>query len=231
MSQLLVKERDIVVPGEEVASGMDFLPSKGTYREGEKIIASQLGLVMLDGKVLKVIPLSGKYLPKRGDVIMARVIDVSMSGWRVEFDCAYSAMLSLKEATNAYIEKGADLTKYFDIGDWINTKIVNVTTQKLVDVSMKGPGLRKLDGGCIVRVNSNKVPRIIGKQGSMISMIKQATNCRILVGQNGIVWISGDAEMEVIATETIKKIEKEAHISGLTDKIKVFLDKRLGEKK
>jgi len=81
------------------------------------------------------------------------------------------------------------LTKYFDIGDYVMAKIINVTSQKLVDVTMKGPGLRKLKGGRIIQVNPYKVPRIIGKAGSMVTMIKDATGCRILVGQNGLVWI------------------------------------------
>ena len=90
---------------------------------------------------------------------------------------------------------------------------------------MKGPGLRKLKGGRIVEVASNKVPRIIGKQGSMVSMIKDATGCNISVGQNGIIWIDGSPEGELLAIMAIRKIEEESHLSGLTDKIKGFLEK------
>jgi exosome complex component RRP4 len=76
------------------------------------------------------------------------------------------------------------------------------------------------------------VPRIIGKQGSMVSMIKQYTNCRILVGQNGYVWIQGeDPSKELLAVQTIKKIEKEAHVPGLTDNVKAFLEQNKGEVK
>jgi exosome complex component RRP4 len=227
MGNLVVKERDVVIPGEDLATGMDYLPSRGTYRDGEKIVASQLGLVMVEGKVVKIIPLSGRYAPKRGDTIIGKVIDVAMSAWRLEINCAYSAMMSLAEATSSYIQRGADLTRFYDIGDFIVAKITNVTSQKLVDVSMRGPGLRKLEGGSFIEVNSNKVPRIIGKQGSMVSMIKEATDCRITVGQNGIVWISGEPQMENIAIDAIKKIEKEAHVSGLTDKVKAYLDKKI----
>jgi exosome complex component RRP4 len=230
MSKLLIKARDVVVPGEGLAEGMDFLPSNGTYREGDRIFASRLGLVKVDGKVLKVIPLSGIYEPKRGDTIIGKVVDILMSGWRIELGGPYSAILGLKEGSSSFIAKGADLTRYYDVGDYIVTKITNVTTQKLIDVSMRGPGLRKLGEGNIIEVNSSKVPRIIGKQGSMISMIKNKTNCKINVGQNGVIWISGEPEMEVIAIKTIKKIEKEAHTSGLTEKIKEYLEKEVNKK-
>jgi len=225
MSKLLVKEKDIVVPGEELVEGMDYLPSHGTYRDGDKIVTSHLGLVRIDGKVIKVIPLSGIYTPKRGDTIIGIVIDVLMSGWRIEFGSPYSAILGLKEATSSFIARGADLTKFYDIGDYVCAKITNVTSQKLIDVSMRGPGFRKLEGGTIIKVNTSKVPRIIGKRGSMISMIKNSLDCRITVGQNGVVWISGTPEMEVLAIKTIKKIEEEAHLSGLTEEIKKYLEK------
>lgn len=230
MSELLVKERSIVVPGEELASGMEYLPSFGTYRDGDKIVAAKLGLVMVDGKVIKLIPMSGRYLPKKYDMIVGKVIDVLMSGWRVELNSPYSAMLSLKDATQEFIMKGADLTKFFEIDDWVVAKIINVTSQKLVDLTMKGPGLRKLRGGRVIEVNTHKVPRIIGKQGSMVGMIKQATGCKIVVGQNGWVWIQGEPKNEVIAVETIRKIEDESHIQGLTEKIKAHLEKTTGVK-
>jgi exosome complex component RRP4 len=90
---------------------------------------------------------------------------------------------------------------------------------------MKGVGLNKLKGGRIINVASNKVPRIVGKQGSMVSMIKDATKCNISVGQNGLVWINGTPDGELLAVKAIRKIEEESHLSGLTDRVKEFLDK------
>ena len=230
MGELKVENKTVVVPGEILAEGMDFLPSFGTYRLKESIIASIMGLVRLDGKVIKLIPLSGRYIPKVGDTIIGYVIDIMMHGWRFEINSPYSAMLSLKDASSDYIEKGADLTKYIDLDEYVVAKIVQVTSQKLVDLTMKGPGLRKLRGGRIVKVNTNKVPRIIGKQGSMVSMIKKYTGCQITVGQNGIVWLNGtDPLKENLAVEAIKKIECESHIAGLTDAIKKYLEENTKE--
>ncbi|MCF7862354.1 exosome complex protein Rrp4 [Candidatus Woesearchaeota archaeon] len=223
MSELLIKERDIVVPGEVLARGMDYIPTSGTYREGEEIMASRVGLVHIDNKIIKLIPLSGKYHPKRNDIIIGEVVDVSINGWRVDTNSAYSAMLSVKDASSEFIARGADLTKYFDIGDRIVTKISNVTSQNLVDLTMRGPGLRKLISGRIIKVSPMKVPRIVGKQGSMVSMIKQMTNTKIIIGQNGVVWLQGEPEAEIIVVNTIRKIESESHLQGLTENIKQYL--------
>jgi len=224
--KLKIKNKEIAVPGEVLAEGMGYVPSRGIRRADDKLIAEQLGMISIEGKVIKLIPLTGVYIPKVGDKIIAKVIDVLMTGWRLDTRSPYSAVLSMKDATSEFIQRGADLTQYFALGDFVLTKITNVTSQKLVDVSMKGPGLRKLRGGRIVKVNPHKVPRVIGKEGSMVVMLKQATGCNIMVGQNGLIWIDGTPEAEVIAEKAIIKIESEAHLSGLTDRIKAFLEKQ-----
>ncbi len=221
-SKLLCKDKDVVVPGEVLAEGMDFFPSFGTYRLENTIRANRLGMVKIDGKVLKLIPLTGRYNPRYGDTVIGKVTDILMMGWRLNVNCAYEALLSVREISRGPI----DMSKFYELGDYIVCKIVKVTNMKYIDVTTRGPGLRKLSGGRIFEVNTHKVPRIIGKQGSMVMMIKDATGCKIVVGQNGFVWLEGDPEMEVIAVEAIKKIEKESHLEGLTERIKEFLEKK-----
>jgi exosome complex component RRP4 len=230
MGKLITKDKTIVIPGEVLAEGMDYVPGPGTYRDDQNIYAKIMGLASIAGRTIKLIPLSGRYSPKSGDTIICRVKDVTFSGWMLDTNCAYQAMLGMKDATSDYIQRGADLRKYYDLEDYLVCNIINVTTQKLIDVTMKGPGLVKLKGGRIVEVNPHKVPRIIGKQGSMVSMIKQATGCRITVGQNGLVWVSGEPNNELIVVEAIKQIEENSHLAGLTDKIKAFLEKKTGKK-
>jgi exosome complex component RRP4 len=198
---------------------MDYLPGEGTYRHKDYIRSNKLGLSIVDGRAIKIVPLAGVYAPKKGDVIIGEVADITYSGWVINTFCAYRAMLSLKDATSDFITKGADLTKYYTFGDLVVAKIYNVTSQNLIDLTLKGPGLKKLKAGRTIVVTPNKVPRIIGKKGSMISMIKDATGCQIIVGQNGVIWVSGEPKNEIIAVQTIQKIESESHISGLTDVI------------
>jgi exosome complex component RRP4 len=227
MTQLVVQQNDVVVPGETLAKGLEYLPSYGTYRDSDEIIAARLGLVNIDGKAIKIIPLSGRYMPKKNDTVIGKVTDITLMGWQIDINSAYSSMLNVKEATSDFVAKGENLTRYFTFGDYVCAKIINVTSQKLVDLTLKGPGLRKLSGGRIISINATKVPRLIGKQGSMVSMIKQYTQCNIVVGQNGIVYIQGEPAAELICIEAIKKIEAEAHISGLTERVETFLKERV----
>ncbi|MFT4310533.1 MAG: exosome complex RNA-binding protein Rrp4 [Candidatus Woesearchaeota archaeon] len=225
MSEIHVENKQVVVPGQLLAQGFDYVPGIGAYRLGEQVIAERLGLVSIDGRAIKLIPLAGRYIPKKDDVIIGKVTDILMSGWKIDIHSAYTAMLSLKEASDQYIEKGYDLNELLTFDEYILCRVSQVTSQNLIDVSMRSPGLFKLPAGIVLHVVPSKVPRIIGKQGSMVSLLKEYTGCNVVVGQNGRVWISGTPQGEHIAIETIRIIEKYAHVSGLTDAIKAHLEK------
>lgn len=228
-TELLVSDRQVVVPGEELVRGMDYIPGQGTYRLGDSIYAMRVGLVTVEGRAIKLIALSGRYMPKKNDTVIVRVIDILIGGWRLDTNSAYSAMLSMKDATSEFIPRGSDLSQFFTFGDHLVVKIVNVTSQNLIDVTLRGPGLRKLDGGRILHVVPDKVPRIIGKKGSMVSMMKQATNSKIVVGQNGVIWLAAeDPLMEIVAVDAIRMIERNSHLKGLTDAVKKFLEEKTG---
>ena len=226
MGKILVEERQLVIPGEELAEGIDNLPGEGAFREDDKIYSLKVGLAHLDNRLMKVIPLGGKYLPKEGDVVIGKVVDITMHGWRVDFGWPFFATIMLREGSREFIPNGADLTQYYDFGDYLAFKIIKVNGSKILDGSMKVPGAKKLTNGRLIEVQPTRVPRIIGKQGSMISLIKEHTDCFIVVGQNGYVWISGgEPDKQLLAVKAIRQVEKEAHGEGLTDKISEFLKK------
>lgn len=230
MGKLLVNDKDIVTPGEELAVGMDFLPAFGVFRENEKLIASRVGIVNVSGRLVKLIPLVGRYAPRRDDVVIGKILDMTMSSWFVDINHFSDAVLSLKEVRE-FIPRGVELANYYSYNDWIIARVINVSKSKMVEISMRGPGLGRLDKGRIVKLNPAKIPRVIGRQASMINMVKDMTKCNIFVGQNGYIWLRGDdPEKERIAVETLHYIERESHQSGLTEKVKEFLEKNTGGK-
>ena len=84
--------------------------------------------------------------------------------------------------------------------------------------------------GMIVKINPNKIPRVIGREGSMIKMIKDETGCEITAGQNGLVWIKGDKiEDELFAKKAIEFITEKSFVSGLTEEVKEWFDKEKGK--
>lgn len=217
--------KQVVVPGETIARGMDMLPGDGAFRQGEEIRANVLGLADVKGRLVKVIPLAGRYIPKEGDVIIGVVDGIRFSNWSIEINSPYGGTMPIAEASESYLDtKRNDMSDYFAAGDTILAKISMVDNRMNINVSMRGPGLQKLVGGHVFEIAPSKVPRVIGKSGSMVRAIKDATGCSLFVGQNGRVWLKGPGkEKEALAIQTIKRIEAEAHLSGLTDRIRASL--------
>jgi exosome complex component RRP4 len=216
------KKRMIVIPGEIIVSGKNYLPSEGTRKEGDDIIAGKFGLAEISERLVKVISLSGAYIPRVGNTIIGRVTDITFSGWMIDINAPYSSFLSTKESNMRYGDR-EDLEDVYGIGDLVVCKIFSVK-RKSVDLTTRIRGLGKLKDGIVIVINSNKVPRVIGKEGSMINLIKQETNCNITVGQNGIIWIKGEkVEDEIKAKSSIMFIAEKSFIEGLTDEVQKFL--------
>jgi len=211
-------DRKIVIPGEVITSEEGFLPGEGTEKRGNEIVAIKFGLAEELKNLVKVIPLSGVYQARRGNVVIGKVENVTFNGWVMNINTAESAFLSLMEIPR-YVNKD-ELREVMDIGDIAVAKIYSIN-KRGIDLTFKLKGLGKLEGGMIIQINPNKVPRVIGKEGSMISQIKDETGCQITVGQNGIIWIIGNKiEDELFAKKAILYIAEHSLASGLTDEIK-----------
>ena len=213
-------ERKLVIPGETIVSGDDYLPGDFTRKEGNDIISNRYGLAEISGRVVKIIPVSGVFEPRRGNNVIGRVVDTNFSGWSVEIGGPYSAFLPLAECPR-FINRN-NIDEFATIGDVINAKIWSVKKGS-VDLSLKSRGLGVLEEGRLIKINPHKVPRVIGKEGSMINLIKDSTNTEITVGQNGFVWLKGDLENEKKAEGAIRLVCEESASDGLTEKIEKFL--------
>lgn len=214
--------REIVLPGELIAEKKGRKIGKGAYSEEEKVFAKVLGIPRISENIISVIPLSGVYIPSIGDRVIGTISDVEVSGWFVDINSPYTPFLPLGEAVSEFVDiLKTDISRFFDLNDTIYCRVSKVTKDKTVQVSMRGIGSKKLFGGTTIRITPSKIPRIIGRGGSMIKLLKSKTGCEIIAGQNGVVWIRGLNKAKVI--EAILTIERESHIIGLTEKIEKML--------
>jgi len=227
--ELHVEKRHLVAPGEMVAEG-GYFAGENVYKENDKVFASKLGLVEVVGNRVHVVPIKGCYVPYVGDPVIGRIDDVGMSGWSVDINAPYPALLPASETfSHRQPFPKADLTKIFDVGDLVLAKVIAFDRTRDPLITVKGPELGKATSGRIVKISPTKIPRLIGKKGSMISTLKKQTGCQIMVGQNGVVLVSGKSpEDERIAVSAIYMIEREAHTRGLTDRIQEMIRKELG---
>ncbi len=215
-------ERKVVIPGEEIVSSEGYLPGENTEKRGESIVSLRFGLAEEINKLVKVIPLSGAYVPRRGNVVIGKVEMLTGNGWVFDIGGADNGFLSLNEVPR-YVNQNA-MDEVFKIGEMAVLKIWNIGGRG-IDLSIKSRGLGRIDEGIVFKVNPNKVPRIIGKEGSMIKLIKENTNCDITVGQNGYVWIVGDkVEDEIFGRKAIDYVVENSFVEGLTDSVEKWFE-------
>jgi exosome complex component RRP4 len=236
---IFFEKKQLVTPGEILAEG-DYLPGENTYMEQNKIYSSRIGLVDADNKKVNVVALRAFYVPKMGDIVIGTVVEVGFNGWTVDIKAPYTALLRASDVlSRPFKPQNDELSAVLNAGDLIVAKIASYDRAHDPQLTVGEPGLGKITRGQILQVTPTKIPRIIGRKGSMISMIKQETGCQIILGLNGVVLVTGKTlEDEELAIVAIKKIEDESHTSGLTDRItqllkeeKAKMESKMEEKK
>ncbi len=206
-----------MIPGEIIVEGEDYLPGESTEKREGKIFALKYGLAEEQNNLIKVIPLSGVYHPRRGNVVIGKVENITHNGWIIDIGAADSAFLSMMEVPK-YVNKDA-MEEVLNIGDMVNAKVWAMN-KRGIDLSTKSRGLGKIEEGLIFNINPNKVPRVIGKEGSMIKLIKNYTGADITVGQNGTVLVKGSTiDSELFAKKAIMHVCDKSFVAGLTDEM------------
>jgi exosome complex component RRP4 len=233
---ILVKRNQLVIPGEILARGRgDVKVGGGVYRRKTddmvEVCASMVGLAQIRRNRVEIVPQRGGYIPLEGDIVIGKIVRVSITSWNVDIRGPYVGMLRVGNV----IERDFDslresLDRILQIGDIIKAEIMYFDRTRDPMLTMLGRGLRKITSGKLIEVGPVKVPRIIGKKGSMIQLLKNMTGGKLLVGQNGRIIVSAsDARTEIILEQAIRKIEAEAHTTGLTDRIHEFLETEMSK--
>jgi exosome complex component RRP4 len=173
---------------------------------------------------VEVIALEAGFVPLVGDLIIGVVTDIELGQWKVDIGAETEAILTINDAIDKPYRTYQDMPTILDVGDTIVAKIVDLDRRRTPILSILGRDLGKVRDGFIINITPSKIPRLIGKKGSMINMILKETRCQVTIGQNGKVLINGrNREDEELVVKVINKIEAEAHTSGLTNRIQEYL--------
>ncbi len=214
-----VAENELVIPGQLLAEDSR-KGGAGTYVRDGKVYASTVGVARFVDGVVKVIPLSGRYKPQRGDKVIGVVSDIKPNVAEVDIGGDITAMIKLSEKEAA--------TLNLDIGDCVYAEVKSTGIRGTL---LSNEGLKKIPSGILLKINPAKVARLIGRGGSMVKILKKESGCEFWIGSNGFVVVNGpDPASEFAAVSTIRLIEREAHIPGLTWRAVELLRKIKGGK-
>jgi exosome complex component RRP4 len=223
---LHVENRELVVPGQLIAEG-DYVLREGVFREEKRIYSTVVGLADLRGRNIRVIPLQGRYIPKRDDVVLGLVTDTHYSGWILDINSPYEGNLFVSDLLRRKVDLvKEDISQYLNIGDVVMAKVKDVDELMRVQLEASEPGMGKVRDGKLVEIAPTKIPRVIGRKGSMLATLQSVSGCKVWVGQNGRIMVWGeDSRMVNAVVEALFMIEREAHTTGLTDRVRLMLEK------
>ena len=229
--------RDLVVPGEVLTEDTtNFLPGRGTIFNNNrtKIISLNIGLKQIKRNYINVIPLRGFYTPRPGDKVIALVTDKNPVKYRCDINAKDEGVLKPKNTVKRGKPRGFrggapdhqdNSTEKYEIGDILIVKVLSADRLNAPELTTVGKYLGKRRDGLVITIDPPKIPRVTGRSGSMIKMLKNLTKCNIFVTQNGRIWLKGpDIANERLLIDAIKKIEREAHTVGLTDRTSEYIE-------
>jgi exosome complex component RRP4 len=221
---LEIKKR-YVVPGDVIIEG-NYRPLMNVIKKNNFIIATRIGIAESSKDGIKVIPLSGVYIPRINDIVIGKIVDNSSLSWEVDINACFSAHLPAQDVFGRDFSPAKDdMKKRLAPGDLVTARIITFDRTRDPMLTIQEKDLGKISNGEFLKISSTRVPRLIGKRGSMIQTIEQATQTRILIGQNGILVVTGKNDEGIaLAFKAIKLVEEEAHTSNLTQKVKGLLN-------
>jgi exosome complex component RRP4 len=218
-------KRKYVIPGEVITTG-PYRPEQNVILDGNRIVATAIGISEIFDDAVKVIPLAGKYIPKINDLVIGKVLSHSSLSWELDINSCYVGFLPASDVFGRDFSAHADeLTSKLKNGDLVVARIANFDRSRDPLLTISDRELGKIDSGELVKISPSKVPRLIGKRGTMIQNIETASGAVITIGQNGWVVVSCENKDGLLkAIKAIKMVEAEAHIANLTDRVKSMLE-------
>ncbi|MEJ2260453.1 MAG: exosome complex RNA-binding protein Rrp4 [Nitrosopumilaceae archaeon] len=218
-------KRKYVIPGDVDTTG-PFRPEQNVVLEGNKIISTTIGISEIYDDSVKVISLTGKYIPKINDLVIGKVISHTSLSWELDINSCYVGFLPAQDVFGRDFSAHADeLTSKLKAGDLVAARIANFDRTRDPLVTIADRDLGKIDSGDLIKISPSKVPRLIGKRGTMIQTIEGATDAVITIGQNGWVVVSCENPEGLLkAKKAIEMVNEQAHVANLTDQVKEMLE-------
>ena len=218
-------KRKYVIPGDVITTA-PFRPEQNVILDGKRIIATVVGTSEIYDDSVRVIPLAGKYSPKINDLVIGKVVSHSSLSWELDINSCYVGFLPAQDVFGRDFSAHADeLTSKLKKGDLVVARIANSDRSRDPLLTVSDRELGKIESGELVKISPSKVPRLIGKRGTMIQIIETATGAIITIGQNGWIVVSCENRNGLLkAIKAIQMIDEQAHIANLTDRVKLMLE-------
>jgi exosome complex component RRP4 len=207
----------LVHPGERIGAHDGAEAGHGIRRINGEFVAMRMGTLREDGKTISIDPLSSRYVPRAGDLVVGYVEGMTNNIWFLDIGASFNAILPMSLAPWK-VEFGA-VREHLDVGDAVLCRVQEVDETHSAVATMKGMGLRKLKSGILEEIPPHIIPQVIGKGGAMLQSLKSLGQSRMVIGQNGRVWLDGEHDGMRTIRAALEVIRETAHVPGLKQRI------------
>ncbi|MEM2924501.1 MAG: exosome complex RNA-binding protein Csl4 [Methanocellales archaeon] len=135
-------ENKFVIPGDFIGTSEEFIAGAGTYEEKGSIFASIIGYVKINrrDRVVSVLPSANvPPVPKNGDVVVGRIVDLKNSMAVVEIarikgkedreiPSIAQGSIHISNVKSSYVN---ELSKEFAVNDIVKAKVIDSRTMRL----------------------------------------------------------------------------------------------------
>lgn len=195
----------IVVPG-ELITDKNVKTGENVFIKGNCIYSSVLGILNESDDFVNVVPLNGPYTPVVNDAIVCIIKNVTNNGY----------IIDINSHSDCFLPKSL-VTKELSAGQMLLARVKEVDGADVAELD----NINILPLANIIAVPSVKVPRIIGKNNSMLNVLKKYTQSNIIVGRNGWIWCT--SKNLALLENAINMIVNNSQKSNLTNTVEEYL--------
>ena len=217
-------ELRLVTPGEAIGASSGARAGTGTLIDGDNIIATKVGWVKTNNGVTSVDPIHSAYMPRSGDLVIGVVESVRNNLWFADVNGPFNGLLPMSLAPWKVVFGAA--REHMDVGDVMLARVQEVDEAHNIVLTMKGVGLRRLKEGIMCEISMNHISRLRGDNDSTLKQLKEVSDCRIIVAENGRVWVDGDSDGIAFMRGIIDLVKNHGHMSNFDESLEDLLNER-----
>src|SRR3989337_2727716 len=147
-----IVKRKYVIPGDVIITG-PYRPEQNVYQEGDRIISTSVGISEIYDNAVRVIPLSGMYMPKNNDLVIGKVIGHSSLSWEFDINSCFVGFLPAQDVFGRdYSPTKDELKARLDKGDLVVVRTAKFTRSRDPLLTIQDRDLGKIESDVMVEV-------------------------------------------------------------------------------
>ncbi len=203
----------LVAPGEDLGDSGEYSAGHGVVAMNGRLRAVKQGRKNTRDGTVSVEPRRTAYVPRPSDLVIGYIEGCTSNIWFIDIGAPFNAILPMSLGPGKAAFGGT--RSLMDIGEAVLCRVQEVDETHSSVVTMKGTALRKIRTGNIEQVDPHLLGRITGSGGKALRQPKEDTDCRIIVADNGRVWVDGEFDGIVAVRDQLNAMSNDAKSIGV----------------